>query len=397
MEKPRTSTPLTEAALAQQIIGAYAAHFGQAPDRETAELLLALIDIENAHGASIIDHNWGNVSTFVKDSIDYWRPPWFDLDAVNALPDGPNKQHLLFEHGEMVANRAPSAFLALPDHETGARVFLSNVKPSMYEAASSGDPMAFAHAYWSSGYCPDEACKNSGPTFAKLQAAIRAAGYFATLAPAKKKVMTPGLQALPDPQTPPEAEPAAPSSPSPASASPSGSSGPLSGSSVANARNLIVFAASCALENMDLLVEKDDQAAIREYIAALWDDVLVHPSPRNAHGLRALTYPPQWCGAFALRCLHEAHVALSVKWEFGPPHYGFLYRLPTTHAPEPGDIAYLDKPWQHHAIVTGVDGDTVHTIDGNQGPSAPIKTHSVPLEHWTAFYSIAPFLKEAIA
>jgi len=391
MEKPRTATPLSESALAQQIVSAYTTHFGQAPDRETAELLLALIDLENAHGGSIIQFNWGNVSTFPKDSVDYWRPPWFDLDAVNALPDGPNKSHLLFEHAEMAANRAPSAFLALPNHDAGARVFLSNVKPSMYDAAASGDPMAFAHAYWSSGYCPDEACKNSGPTFAKLQAAIRAAAYFNSLAPAKKKA--PPLAATsPAPAAP------LPSSPLPAPASPSGSSSPLSKlGGTANLRNLVVFAASCHLENVQLMAQNHDPSAVAEFVATLWDDVLAHPSPRTASGTRILKYPPEWCGAFALRCLHEAELAKSVKWAFGPPHYGFLYRLHTTTTPEPGDIAYLDKPWQHHAIVTDVEGDTVHTIDGNQGSEAPIKTHAAPLHDWTAFYSILPFITEVMA
>jgi hypothetical protein len=392
MEKPRTPTPLSEAALAQQIVSAYQTHFGHAPDRETAELLLALIDIENAHGNSIIQFNWGNISTFVKDSIDYWRPPWFDLDAVNALPDGPNKSHLLFEHAEMAAHRAPVAFLAFNDHDTGARVFLSNVKPSMYDAAATGDPMAFALAYWSSGYCPDEACKNSGPTFQKLQASIRAAGYFNALAPAKKKAVSPPVT------SPAQAAEPLPSSPSPAPASPSGSSSPLSGlGGAANLRNLVVFAASCHLENVTLMVENHDPSAVAEFVATLWDDVLEHPSPRTASGTRILKYPPEWCGAFALHCLHEAHLATGVKWAFGPPHYGFLYRLHTTKTPEPGDIAYLDKPWQHHAIVTDVEGDTVHTIDGNQGALAPIKTHSAPLSHWTAFYSILPFITEVMA
>lgn len=394
MEKPRTPTPLSESDLAQQIVSGYASKFGQPPDRETAELLLALIDLENAHGQSIIQFNWGNVSTFVKDSVDYWRPPWFDLDAVNALPDSANKTHLIFEHGEMIANRAPSAFLALPSHADGVRVFLANVKPSMYDAASSGDPLAFANAYWSSGYCPDEACKNSGPTFQKLQASIRAAGYFNSLAPAKKKA----APSQPGPVLGVSPAPVAellPSSPSPASPSPDGSSSPpsvLNGVSSDNLRNLVVFAASCELEDMALLTANHDPAGVAERIASYWDVVLEHPSPRNANLTRALSYPPEWCGAFALWCLRQALPALRVYWAFGPPSYGFLFRLEQTHAPEPGDIAYLDKPFQHHAVVTSVENGVVYTIDGNQGASEPIKTHSAPLSHWTAFYSIARFL-----
>jgi len=182
LEKPLIATPVTQDDAARRIVAAYAAKFGHAPTREEAELLTALVFLENAHGSAVIQHNWGNVSTFVKPTIDYWRPPWFDLDAVNALPDGPKKNHLLFEHAEMLAHRAPQAFLAFDSHEQGLKSWLANVKPSMYEAARAGDPMGFAHAYWASGYCPDEACRNSGPTFAKLQAQIRAAGYFSGLA-----------------------------------------------------------------------------------------------------------------------------------------------------------------------------------------------------------------------
>jgi hypothetical protein len=146
-----------------------------------------------------------------------------------------------------------------------------------------------------------------------------------------------------------------------------------------------------------LMLENHDPAAVAEFVATLWDDVLEHPSPRSASGTRILKYPPEWCGAFALRCLHEAELGKSIQWAFGPPHYGFLYRLHQTKTPEPGDIAYLDKPWQHHAIVTDVEGETVHTIDGNQGADEPIKTHMAPLSHWTAFYSILPLITEVMA
>lgn len=396
MEKPATPTPLKDADLAQQIVTAFTSHFGAPPDRETAELLLALVDIENAHGSAIIQFNWGNISTFAKDSVDYWRPPWFDLDKVNALPDGASKTHLLAVHQQMVDNKAPSAFLALPSHLDGARVFLSNVKPSMYDAASTGDPMAFASAYFSSGYCPDQACKDSGPTFASLQKTIRAAGYFNSLAPSKKKVGVSQVGTLPI-NPAPVAEPL-PSSPSPQPAPPFGSSSPLSAlGGEANLRNLVIFAASCHLEDVALMVQNHDPAAVAELVATFWDDVLEHPSPKNASGTRTQKYPPEWCGAFALHCLHEAHLGLSIKWAFGPPHFGFLYRLHTTKTPQPGDIAYLDAPFQHHAVVTEVEGDIVHTIDGNQGASEPIKTHSAPLSHWTAFYSIGSLISEVAA
>lgn len=379
MEKPATATPLPEDELARELVSGYVTHFGVPPDRETAELLLALVDIENAHGQAIIAHNWGNISCFASDAVDYWRPPWFDLEAVQALDDAdPKKAHLLFEHAQMVAHKAPSAFLAFDTHEQGIASWLRNVKPSMYQAASSGDPMAFAHAYWSSGYCPDEACKNSGPTFQSLQGSIRAKGYFAALEPSKKKSMSPV-----------EAATLLPPLPRPPSLSPSFGqlSEPGQGVAPSMKRELVIWAASCELENMTLLVGNHDAAGVAALISSFWADVL--------HQAATAPHPKEWCGAFALWCLHQAGIGLELHWEFGPPHYGFLWNLPITHEPKPGDIAYLDKPWQHHAIVVEVVDGVVHTIDGNQGSLEPIKTHEAPLSHWTAFYSIESLLGTA--
>jgi hypothetical protein len=106
-----------------------------------------------------------------------------------------------------------------------------------------------------------------------------------------------------------------------------------------------------------------------------------------------------WCGATALTCLHEAGLAQNVFWIWG---LGFLEvnHLPKVKLPEPGDIAYYDKPYQHHAIVESVDGDTLHTIDGNQGHGFDQLTGKAgttcrrvhrPISHGV-YYSIAPWL-----
>lgn len=185
--------------------------------------------------------------------------------------------------------------------------------------------------------------------------------------------------------------PRAPSLPSPRPASPSSSSGQPSafdqGRAASMTRELIVFAASCELEDMALILQQPNAAAhVEDRVRVYWSDVLHQPA--------AAPHPKEWCGAFALWCLHQGGVGLALRWMFGPPHFGFLWNLRATKTPEPGDIAYLDKPYQHHAIVVTVEGDTVHTIDGNQGAAKPIATHEAPLSHWTAFYSIAPLLVE---
>lgn len=188
--------------------------------------------------------------------------------------------------------------------------------------------------------------------------------------------------------------PRAPSLPSPSLASPVPSSGPPFGSSpergASMTRELVVFAASCELEDLALFTSQHNAAGVESRVLVYWNDVLRAAKTRE---LGAHDCPPEWCGAFALWCLHQAGVGLELFWEFGPPHFGFLWNLRTTTTPQPGDIAYLDKPFEHHAIVVTVEGDNVHTIDGNQGAAAPIKTREVPLSHWTAFYSIAPLLE----
>jgi hypothetical protein len=190
LERPATATPLTADELAPELVAAYARAFGAEPDRNRAELLLALLWLENARGAAIIQHNWGNISTRARDDIEYWRPPWFDIDAINALDDeDPKKAKFLRLHADMLANKMPSAFRAFDTHEDGAATWLHNVPKSMMDAASSGDPFAFAQAYFSSHYCPDIACRDSGPSFERLQAEIRGKGLLLALEPSKKKIL----------------------------------------------------------------------------------------------------------------------------------------------------------------------------------------------------------------
>jgi len=108
-------------------------------------------------------------------------------------------------------------------------------------------------------------------------------------------------------------------------------------------------------------------------------------------------YPRHWCGAFALWCLHQA---LGCKWIwdvygcYGAKSSGFLHHLPRTEDPRVGDIAYKDKPYQHHAVVAALDGDWVITQDGNQGsaPGVCLATRHRKTS-WTAFYSIEGLLK----
>ncbi len=93
-------------------------------------------------------------------------------------------------------------------------------------------------------------------------------------------------------------------------------------------------------------------------------------------------YPKHWCGAFALAHLRWVGLT-SWLWEIpditpggrvdGQPVSGFISRLAPKFMQvsraeiEPGDVCYLDAPYQHHAVVERVENGIVYTIDGNQG------------------------------
>jgi len=99
-----------------------------------------------------------------------------------------------------------------------------------------------------------------------------------------------------------------------------------------------------------------------------------------------------WCGGFTLWVLHQAGIAKDISWEMGK---GYCYRLPITDDPKPGDIAYFDKPYQHHAIVESVSGNVLTTIDGNQ-PGESVARRIRPRDSATAFYSIEPLLSASM-
>ncbi len=103
-----------------------------------------------------------------------------------------------------------------------------------------------------------------------------------------------------------------------------------------------------------------------------------------------------WCGGFALWALRVAGLCDWdwVIWKGGNSPSGFLYRLPITIEPEPGDMAYY-RHLSHHAIVAKVNGDNIETIDGNQKPGESVQVRQKTRAQVTAFYSIAPLLPES--
>jgi hypothetical protein len=112
--------------------------------------------------------------------------------------------------------------------------------------------------------------------------------------------------------------------------------------------------------------------------------------------------PPHWCGAFALWALRTT-LLCSWTWEIhgvtnNERKYGFLFRLPKTATPQPGDICYQAEPYQHHGVLLDVLGNKVISQDGNTGPSPGICAQKErPRSQWTAFYSIEPLLSDCLA
>jgi hypothetical protein len=96
-----------------------------------------------------------------------------------------------------------------------------------------------------------------------------------------------------------------------------------------------------------------------------------------------------WCGGFALWCLRQVGLA---DWDWIPGR-GFLFHLPITKAPQPGDILYIAN-LAHHGVVEEVHGSSIVSIDGNTMPP-PIEGVTRKMRHRalvTAFYSISPLL-----
>lgn len=97
-----------------------------------------------------------------------------------------------------------------------------------------------------------------------------------------------------------------------------------------------------------------------------------------------------WCGIFATWVLHKAGLT-SQKWKYGA---GISSILERTNNPKPGDILYIDQPYQHHGIITAIDGDTVYSVDGNS-PGDIVDNRKRSIGEIDAFYSIGPLVGES--
>jgi hypothetical protein len=110
-------------------------------------------------------------------------------------------------------------------------------------------------------------------------------------------------------------------------------------------------------------------------------------------GVLVSTVPAKyWCGIFNLWVLHQAGLGKNIKWITG---VGFLYHLPKTSDPKPGDTAYFSNN-QHHAIVGEVHSNRTVTLINGNGTNGKVSISTIPISSVTAFYSIAPLIEQVL-
>lgn len=98
--------------------------------------------------------------------------------------------------------------------------------------------------------------------------------------------------------------------------------------------------------------------------------------------------PKDWCGVFILWGLIRAF-GVSWRWIDGE---GFLFRLPRTQSPKPGDIGYADNGYNHQGVIESVNANgTITSIDGNSW-FGQVRRNTRPASFWTAFFSIDPII-----
>ena len=112
------------------------------------------------------------------------------------------------------------------------------------------------------------------------------------------------------------------------------------------------------------------------------------PTPYEVSVLGYKSGKVSWCGIFALAMLRKVGLT-NWLWELGR---GFLYRLPQTKDPKPGDLFYMNA-LQHHGIVEDIlpDGRVV-TLNGNSDGGAVARVVREP-STIAAYYSIEPLVR----
>lgn len=100
-----------------------------------------------------------------------------------------------------------------------------------------------------------------------------------------------------------------------------------------------------------------------------------------------------WCAGFALCSVKSAGFGFRTRWDFmGKGMGSSIY--PTTD-PEPGDIAYFDKPNQHYAVIEAVSTDMLWLVNGNSTGKGVARS-AVQRSKVSACYSIDRMLADPV-
>lgn len=105
---------------------------------------------------------------------------------------------------------------------------------------------------------------------------------------------------------------------------------------------------------------------------------------------------PEWCGIFALWCLHQAGLLREKTWKTG---LGFLEtspRLPRTSDPRPGDICYFEK-YQHQSVVLANNGDGTVSVANGNGAGGVVSLSRPSIDEAAGIYSISNAIAVAVA
>ena len=107
-----------------------------------------------------------------------------------------------------------------------------------------------------------------------------------------------------------------------------------------------------------------------------------------------------WCAVFALKVLSLAKLT-KLNWPQLVAKKWFGGLLPTTTSPKPGDIGVIvdtnndGVAEYHHAVVQRVDGDRIHTVDGNS-IGRVVRLRDRARHEFDVFYSIEPLLGHSV-
>ncbi len=125
----------------------------------------------------------------------------------------------------------------------------------------------------------------------------------------------------------------------------------------------------------------------REGADKLWEIFkLAAPGVWQEDDIKTFGKPyPSWCGIFSVWAHKKAGIDLG-NWQMGKGVSAFG-TLKQTTSPQPGDIGYIDQPFQHHCIITKVNGATIDSIDGNSGLFSEVIENTRPAKAYSGFFT----------